>query len=39
MPLSTETKFSSGKRWQMPPVMSWAMVRALAMKNDTPIAA
>ena len=39
MPLSTDTKLRSGKRWQMPPVISWAIVLALPMKNDTPIAA
>ena len=37
MPLSTETKLSSGKRWQTPPQISGEIVRALPMKNDTPI--
>ena len=37
MPLSTDTKLSSGKRWQIPPQISEEIVRALPMKNDTPI--
>src|SRR3982074_2337527 len=38
-PLSTETKFNAGNRWQIPPQMRLAMVRALPMKNETPIEA
>jgi len=31
-PLSTETSFRSGKRWQMPPPITDATARALPMK-------